>query len=462
MAANVLFEKKDNLNALLTINISQDDYKHRVEEQLKEYRKKANIPGFRRGLAPIGMVKRLVGKSILADEINQLVNERLLGYLKENNVDILGEPLPSKETPTQIDFDSEIDFIFHFDLGLSPSFELNVSPKDKLYRYNIKADKSALDEELDRIRKRYGSLVRQLKTESLNDSVSGLLTELDENGQTLEGGVASKPTTVLLEMVKDKETFDKLMGLEVGSRVDVDIFKLFNNNEGVISNTLGLPKEGVKDLNPLFLLEATEIKRFEPAKIDHVLFDKVFGEGVVNNEAEFLEKIEENLEMYFSSEAEHHLDHQIQHLLMDNHKFQLPDSFLKRWLKDRYADTYNDDNIDDRYEKEADTLKMQLISERIISQFHLEVTKTELDQTSIGYTAQMLRQYGMSNPDPELISTFERKNREDKHYMDRIRDMVIHRKVDEQVKQMITIEGQDISSGDFYKMIEEHNKKHNH
>jgi trigger factor len=192
------------------------------------------------------------------------------------------------------------------------------------------------------------------------------------------------------------------------------------------------------------------------------LFDKVFGEGVVHDETEFLEKISENLEMYFRSEAEHQLDHEIQHLLMDKHNFQLPDSFLKRWLREKYPDTYNEDTVDDRYSKEADTLKMQLISERIISTYNLEVTKTELDQTSIGYTVQMLRQYGMSNPEPELISSFEHKNREDKHYMDRIRDMVINRKVDEQVKKMITIDSKEISSGDFYKMIEEHNKKHNH
>lgn len=462
MTANVSLEKKDNLNALLTINLTQDDYKPKIEHQLKEYRKKANIPGFRKGMAPMGIVKKMVGRSIFIDEVNKLASESLFGYLKANNIDILGEPLPSLEKTTQADFDNEGDFVFYFDLGLAPDFELNFSSKDQLIRYDIEASEEDLNEEIENVARRYGKLSTIATAQDDKDSVTGLLTELDENGQPFEGGVAGKSITVLLEMIKDEETKNNLMGKEVSALVNVDIFKLYNNNEAVISSSTGVPKEGVNDLNRLFQFEITEMKRFTPSELNQELFDKVFGEGVVDNLDTFKEKIKENMGMYFQSEAEHHLDHMIQHLIIDNHGFMLPDSFLKRWLLNTYKDQYNQDNIDDKYEKEANGLKMQLITEKIVRTYNLEISRQELDNTSMGYTAQMLRQYGINNPDPELIASFETKNREDNAYMTRIRDMVINGKVNEQVKQLVAIEVKKIKSKDFYDLIKTHNEKHNH
>lgn len=462
MTSTVSLEKKDNLNALLTINLTPEDYKPKVEDQLKEYRKKANIPGFRKGMAPMGIVKKMVGKAIFVEEVNKLASDKLFGYLKDNNIDILGEPLPSSEKESRADFDTEDNFVFHFDIGLAPEFQLNFSAKDKLIRYHIIPAEKDLNEEIDNLCRRYGKLSTIEKAENDKDSVTGLLTELDENGQPIAEGVENKSSTVLLEMIQDEETRKKLTGITVGQKITVDIFKLYNNNQAVISSTTGVPKEGVNDLGPMFSFEVTEIKRFIAAEVNQELFDKVFGPGEVSSETEFKEKVKENMSMYFASEAEHHLDHMIQHLILDNHPFSLPDAFLKRWLQNSYSDQYNADTIDDKYEKEANGLKMQLITEKLVKEHNIEISRQELDQTSMGYTAQMLRQYGISNPDPELIANFEKRNREDRNYMSRIRDMVINGKVNEQVKQLITITEKDITSTDFYAMITEHNEKHKH
>lgn len=462
MTAQVSLQKKDNLNATLTIQLTPNDYRPKVEDQLKEYRKKANIPGFRKGMAPMGIVKKMVGKAIFVDEINKLASDSLYNYLKENDIDILGEPLPSNELNAEIDFDQEGDFVFHFDLGLAPGFELNFSAKDKLTRYDIEPEEKDLDEEISNILRRYGSLTTIEKAEDSKDSITGLLTELDENGHPFEDGVTAKRSTVLLEMIEDEKTRQELTGKTVGSIVNVDIFKLFNNNENVISSTTEIPKEGIQDLGPIFSFEITEIKRFAPAEENQELYDKVFGPGEASDQATFREKVKESMKMYFQSEAEHHLDHMIQHLIMDNHAISLPDDFLKRWLRQSYPDQYNDDNIEEKFSNEANGLRMQLITEKLVKTYNIEISRQELDQTSMGYTAQMLRQYGISNPDPQLIASFEKKNREDKTYMNRIRDMVVNGKMYEKVKELVTIETQKIGSTAFYDMIKKHNEKHNH
>jgi trigger factor len=459
---NVSLEKKNDLNAILTIEIKPEDYLPKVEENLKEYRQKAVLPGFRKGMAPKGMVKKMVGKAIFVEEVNKLANDALFNYLKENEVDILGQPLTCESKESVIDFDKEGDFIFYFDLGLSPQFELNFTSKDVLTRYEISIDKKAIDEEIDGLRKRYGTLQDSDKSKDDQDTLKFNLTELDGKGNLLDGGVAGKESTVLIEIVKDKDTKKKLLGLKAGDTIEVDIFKLFNDNENVIARTVGLPPEGVKDLNKQFSLEVIEIKSFKPADLNQVLFAQVFGEDQVHSEEDFRAKLEENLKSYYAAEAENHVEHEIDHLMMDNHPMNLPDEFLKRWLKDTYPETYTEEATEEQYSKESDGLKRQLIREKIMEAHKVEVTEEDINSASYGLTTQMMRQYGMSNPDFETIRYFEAKNREDKGYMRQIRDVAVNRKVTQTVKGLITIKSKETTVEKFYDMIRKHNEKHNH
>ena len=459
---NVTFEEKDALNALLTIELNPEDYQPKVDAELKKYRTRANIPGFRPGKAPMGVIKKMVGSSMLVDEINKLASESLFKHLEENKIDILGQPLASEEQ-TEMDFDNPSDFMFKFDLGLAPKFDLNISAKDKLNRYQITIPEDEVDKEVDNNLRRFGKMLEIDLTEGDQDTVKGILTELDASGEPLEGGVAGKETTVLLEMVKHKPTQKALIGKKVGDVVKIDIFKFFNDNEKVLASTVELPAEGIKDLNKDFNLEITEVKRFEKASLGQDLYDQVLGKDVAKTEEEFRAKLAENIEQYYKSEAENQLDHSISHLITDKHdKINLPDEFLKRWLIKTYPDNYNEENIDELYGKESDHLRRQLVTEKIVSEFKLEVTQEDINQISIGYTAQMLRQYGMNNPDLETIRYFEEKNKEDKNYMRKIGDIAIDRKVTDHVKTMVTIKDKKISLEAFYKMIEKHNHEHNH
>ncbi|MBI1306203.1 MAG: trigger factor [Bacteroidetes bacterium] len=461
-SVNVKFEEKDALNALLTIEFAPEDYQPKVESELKKYRKNARIPGFRPGTAPMAMVKKLVGKAMLVEEINRMASDTLYQYLTENKIDVLGQPLAAKDKEAEMDFDNPTDFTFYFDLGLAPKFELNISDKDVLTRYRITITDKDIDEEIENNRRRSGKMTDIEETGSDQDSVKGMLTELDANGEPLEGGVAEKESTVLLEMIKDDELRNSMMNKKVGDSVVVDVFKFFNDNNKVLGRTLEMPEEGLSDLNREFRFTITELKRFEPAEINQELYDQMFGKDAVTTEEEFRQKIRENLETYYASEAENQLDHSISHLIQDKHTFELPDEFLKRWLIKSYEDQYNDENVDDRYETESSALKNQLITEKVIEQYQLQVTEEDLNQVSLGYTAQMLRQYGLGNPDLETLRYFEQKNREEQNYMKRIRDIAVDRKVTEKIKELITIQESEISIEDFYKMIEEHNHVHNH
>lgn len=458
---NVTFEEKDALNALLTIELTKDDYQPSVDSELKKYRNKAKIPGFRPGMAPMGMIKKMVGNAILVEEVNKLATNTLFNYLQENNIDVLGQPLASDEQ-APIDFETQENFKLYFDLGLAPKFDLNFTPKDKLVRYNILVSDEELATEVDNNQRRYGKMLEIDMTETDQDTVKGLLTELDSNGEALEGGVEGKETTVLLELVKDADTQKSLLGKKVGDMVELDIFKFFNDNEKVLARTLELPVEGLNDINKTFKFEITEVKRFEKAEINQELFDLVFGEGAVSSEEEFKTKLKENIASYYNSEAEHQLEHSISHLIHDNHSLTLPDAFLKRWLVKTYPDTYTDENIDEKYQHEAGHLRSQLITEKLVSEFKLEVSNEEIADVSYGYTVQLLRQYGLTNPDMETIKYFEQKNKEDRDFMRRVGDMAINRKVMQQIKSMVTIETKDIQVDDFYKMIEHHNHEHNH
>ncbi len=459
---NVTFEEKDALNALLTIELNPADYQPKVDAELKKYRTRANIPGFRPGKAPMGVIKKMVGPSMLVDEINKLASESLFKHLEDNKIDVLGQPLASDDQ-SDMDFENPSDFTFKFDLGLAPKFDLNISAKDKLNRYQITIPEDEVEKEVDNNLRRFGKMLEIDKTEGDQDTVKGILTELDKKGEPFEGGVAEKESTVLLEMVKHKPTQKALIGKKVGDVVKVDIFKFFNDNEKVLASTVELPAEGIKDLNKDFKLEITEVKRFEKATLGQDLYDQVLGKDTVKTEDEFKAKLSENIEQYYKSEAENQLDHSVSHLISDKHEsISLPDAFLKRWLVKTYPDNYNTENIDELYGKESDQLRRQLIMEKVVAEFKLEVTQEDVNQISVGYTAQMLRQYGMNNPDLETIRYFEEKNKEDKNYMRKIGDIAIDRKVTDHVKTMITVKDKKIALDAFYKMIEKHNHEHNH
>ena len=456
---NVSFEKKDDLNAIISIIVTNDDYQENLNKQFKDYRKKAKIPGFRPGTVPMGMIKQMIGKSALFEEVNRLTSEALYKHLQENTIDILGQPMTSTERKGETDFDNYGDFTFHFDLGLAPIFDLNISSKDKLTRYEVELDQKEVATEVKNLRRQNGKLETKDKSETENDSVVILVTEVDKKGEHKEGGVFEQEVTVLPEVVKHSKTKKQLVGVSTGDELNLNIFDLFNDNEMVIKQSLGIEQEAIATLNKTFKAVVKEIRQVVPAELNQEFFDLVMGPGAVKDEKEFEAKIEENLGSYYQAEAEKQLDAEVNKILEKNHSFVLPDAFLKRWLQETKPETYSPETVDEQYAKESVVLHKQLIREKIAEQENVEVTDEDVNQTSFAYTAQMLRQYGLNNPDPSMVQNFEAKNREDKNYLMRIRDVVVEKKVLDKVKDLITIKSKKLAVDKFYDEVKKFNEK---
>lgn len=450
---NVTFEKKDDLNAIISIEVKNEDYQENLTKQFKDYRKKAKIPGFRPGTVPIGMVKQMIGKSVLFEEVNRMTSEALYKHLQDNKIDILGQPMTSTEKPSKTDFDNYGDFTFHFDLGLAPLFDLDISTKDKLTRYEIELDGEEVETEIKNLRRQNGKLENMDKSETENDSVVLTMTEVDKKGEHVDGGVFEQEVTVLPEVVKSKKVKKQLVGLSVNDELKLNPFELFNDNEMVIRQSLGIEEEQISGLSKTFKATVKEIKKVVPAELNQEFFDLVMGAGAVANEEEFKKKIEENLGSYYVAEAEKQLEAEINALLEEKHQLTLPDEFLKRWLQETKPETYTAENVEEQYSTESVVLRKQLIREKIAEEQNVEVSDEDINQTSFAYTAQMLRQYGLNNPDPSMVQNFEAKNREDKNYLMRIRDVVVEKKVLDKVKELITVKTKKLNVDKFYDQV---------
>ncbi len=457
----VNFNSIDDLNATITVDIEKNDYAEKIETELKKLQKKAVLKGFRQGAAPMGIVKNMYGKSILAEEINKLASQALFDYLKVNQIDILAQPIESESIKSDIDIEKNEKFTFAFDLGLAPKFEVNISEKDTLDKYVIEIDDSEVEKEIEQLSIRYGELVAADKV-SEKDIVYANATELNEQNEELEGGVANKPISFTPEMINDESLRNQLIGATANSTLTVDIKTLFNNNETVISNSLGINKAAVSDLYPNFKLEITEIKSKKVAEINQELFDKVLGEGVANSLEEFKEKIKENINAYYKNESQHQVEHMITHLIADKHDFDLPDAFLKRWLLASKNEHYTTDNVDERYAAEAKTLREVLVREKIAAKYEMKIEKQDIEQTSLGYTFAMFRNYGLQNPDFEMVKKFSDESLKKPDYIQQMNDLAIRKKVYDKITEIVSYNEIKVSIEDFYKAIQAHNEEHKH
>lgn len=458
---NVSLEKKSELQALLTMRLSKDDYQPKVEEQLKKFRKTARIPGFRPGTAPMGMVRKMVGQNILVEEVNRLASDTLSSYLSENKIDILGYPLSSKEHEAVLNFNDEgSDFVLYFDLALSPEFELALNKKDKLTLYKVKVSDKEIDAEIQEVLKRYSTRIPVEVSESENDTLKVNLTELNGEGEPLEGGVAEKSTTILPEMITDEATRKLFSGVKNGATVKADIFKVFNDNQRMLTSVLGIPEEGLNDLEKVFRFEITEINKIQPGELGQELYDQLFGPNTISTEAEFREKIRESLEQRYQGDAEHILNHELDNLVLEKHGFNLPDELLKRWLLETKAENYTTENIEERYASERDALRYQLIRDKVVETQGIQISYEDVKQMNIVYTYQMFAQYGMSSYGHDMVERFAQRQEQDQEHMRRMHDLVISRKVSEYFRSAITVDEKEVNVDKFSEILDAHNKTH--
>lgn len=455
---NVTLEKKDALNATIAVNISSGDYAPELDQKIKAYQKKSNIPGFRPGAAPKSMIEKMFGTSLLLEAVNSVASKGLFDYIDQEKLNILGQPVLTDDS--KIDsLTKTADYTFKFDIGLAPVFELNVSEKDVFTRYEVSITDEMLNDEIERMQRRFGTLTDE-EIVSENDIIYTQMSELDDNGNVIEGGVKNDSVPVLISSIKNDAIKNELLGKSKGTEVDVNVFDLFDNNETEISHALGINKLTVGDISKNFKLVINEIKRNSLAEINKELFDKAYSDGSVNTIEDLKARLTEELRGYFGGQADHLFEHELLDTLVANQNIQLPDAFLKRWLIDRHADKFTPDNVDENYENEAKYLRNHLFEEKVLSTAGVKVEEADIKAAAINYTRSMFGAYATTGLNEEMLESIVGPSLQKDDYRSKMINLAVSQKVREVLKTKISVNTQQVTSEEFFKIVAEHNANH--
>jgi trigger factor len=450
---NIVKENTDALNAVIKVHVTPEDYNEKVETILKDYRRKANIPGFRPGKVPFGMIKKIYYKPVLADELNKLVIDSVFKYIYEEKLEILGEPLPAEKEEDPIDFDNDTEFNFAFDIGLSPVFELKISTKDKIPYYSIKVDEETITKHIENIRQRYGSF-KTVDDVTENAYLKGILKQVGPNNEPLEDGLQNEESSLAVKIIKDEKIKKEFIGKKKGDKMVFDLKKAFPNDTE-IAGLLRIDKDVAKDISGNFEFEILEISDFEKAQLDQSLFDKVYGEGNVRSEEEFKNKVIEEIKGAYALDSDYKFKLDAKDHFIDKFKLELPAEFLKRWLVRINKDKYTAEDIDKDFDKFEKDLHWQLISSRIVKENGIKVEEEETKAQAKKYALMQYQQYGIPNVPDEMLENFAGQILQNEDEKRKISDMVLDQKVFNYLKESVKLDEKEISLEKFNKLFEE-------
>ena len=448
---NIVRKDHDSVNATLTISIEKADYSEKVEKTLRDYRKKANIPGFRPGMVPMGLLKKMYGKSILAEEINKMLSDELYKYIQENNVNILGEPLPNEDEQKEIDFNTQEDFEFSFDLGLAPAFEVELNKKDKVKFYQIAASDEMVNNQVKSYTGRYGKYVQEETVEE-KDMVKGLIVELAD-GKVKEDGIQASDAVLTPAYMKDEASKTSFTGAKAGDQITFNPKKAFEN-EAEIASLLKLKKEDVAGLEADFLFTIENITRYHEAEVNQELFDKVYGDGVVTSEEDFIAKIKATIEEQLSQDSNYKFGIDAREALVKKYNdLVFPDAFLKRWLLATNKDL-TADKVEEDYSKMIDDLKWQLIKDKIAKANEIKVENEDVQAYGRQIARSQFAQYGMTGLEDSILDNYVKDMFKNEEQLRNIIDRVAENKVVEIIKNTVKLDTKEVSIEDFNKMFE--------
>ncbi|WP_108424368.1 trigger factor [Flagellimonas amoyensis] len=435
---NITKEQIDDLNAVVKVAISKEDYQDKVEKILKDYRKQANIPGFRKGQVPMGLIKKQYGKAVLVDEVNKLLQDNLNKYLTEEKLDVLGNPLPKQ----QENFDWDKDHLdFEFELGLAPSFDVQLKTKKAVTQYKIVADKKMIDEQVERIQKQYGKLVSKTEV-GKKAEVTGTFTNEAED--------IDHKTTIEIDKIKGKKALDALTGKKVGETVTLATKGLFKEDY-LLSSALGINRDKADKLDTNVTFTIDEINEREPAALDQDLFDKLFGKDKVTSEKELKDRIKEDSEKQFEQQSDQKLLNDITEKLIDETKFELPAEFLKKWIQISGEKPLSEDEAKEEFERSEKGLRYQLIEGKIIQENNLQVQFDELKEFAKGFIKAQMAQYGHLDPKDEELEGIAARVLGNQDEVRRLSEQLMSQKLLDLYKEKANLKAKEVSYDDFIK-----------
>ncbi len=449
---NITLDKASATDGLIKITLNESDYQPKVEEKVKEYSRKMNIKGFRQGKVPSGVVRKMFGRSILVEEVNHLLSHSVSDYIKEKKLNILGDPLPNQEKAKLIDWETQKEFEFEFQVGLVEDFSVDFS-KIKVKSHPIEVDKKVIDETLDNVRRQFGNITYP-EASGADDNLFGEVTDASGN---------KKSSYIQINKLNKGEQ-KKFIGLKKEDEVSFDAGKLSDDKQ-VVAQALNISEEEVATVSGTYSLKVNNISHVEPAELNQELFDKVFGKDVTKNEEEFMAKIKETVSENYKRETDHLLDHEIQHALVDHTKVNMPENFLKTWLKASGEGRITDDIIGKEFDDYKTGLKWDLIRNKIAEDNKLSVESGEVRARAKELIAQ---QFGGPAIAEQLGDKFDSiadnylsgQDGKGENFM-RLYNQIRNEKIMKYVRENISITEKMVSLDEFKKLAEEH-AHHNH
>lgn len=449
---NISFENPDKINGQLTVTVEESDYKEDVEKTLKDYRKKANMPGFRPGQVPMGMIKRQYGPAVKMDVINKLVGRKVYDYIKENNIPMLGEPLAS-EKHDAVDLEKDAPYTFVFDIAVAPEFKIELNGKNKIDYYKIQVDDKLIDQQVDSFAARMGEYVK-VETFEGNDMLKGDLRELDEQGNTKEGGLTVEAAVLMPSYIKVEEEKRKFDGAKLGDIITFNPRKAYASDVELAS-FLKVDKEQVKDHEGDFSYQITEINRFQNHAVNQELFDNIYGKDAVKDEKQFREKIAEGLQAQLEGESDYKFLQDVRAYAEKKvGKLEYPDELLKRIMRKNNPDK-DEAFVEKNYDESLKQLTWHLIKEQLVKAHDIKVEDQDIKEVARAAARAQFAQYGMSNVPDEYIDNYVNDLLKKQESVDAFIDRAVDTKLTQALKNAVKLNEKEISLDDFQKMMEE-------
>ncbi len=447
----ISFENPDKVNGLLTLTVEEADYKENVEKALKDYRKKANFPGFRPGMVPMGLIKKQFGASAKMDAINKFVGEQIYKYLQDNKVQMLGEPLPSDKQEAQ-DLEKEAPYTFMFDIAIAPDFKIELSDKDTVDYYNISVDDQLIDKQVDMFASRGGSYEKVEEYQD-NDMLKGDIRELDENGNTKEGGITVEAAVLMPNYIKVEDQKKLFNDVKLGDIITFNPKKAYPESEVEISSLLKIEKAQVKDVNADFSYQITEISRFKKAEVNQDLFDNIYGKDAVKDEKEFREMIAGGLKGQLAADSDYKFIQDVR-TYTENKVGALayPDALLKRIMLNNNKDK-DQSFVDKNYDQSIKELTWHLIKEQLVRATEVKVGDDDIRDTAKEAARAQFAQYGMTNIPEEYVDNYADDMIKKGENTDGLVDRAIDRKLTTALKKVVKLNEKSISLDDFNELM---------
>ena len=450
---NVSFQNIDKVSGLLTVKLEKADYQEKVDKSLKTFRQKAQIPGFRKGMVPMSLVKKMYGKSVIAEEVNKLLSEKVYDYIKSNNVNMLGEPLPNEEKQQVIDFDTMEEFEFVFDIALAPEFKAEVSNTVKVDYYTIEVTDEMVENQVKAYTQRNGKY-DQVSAYEDNDMLKGLIAELDENGNTKEGGIQVEGAVLMPSYMKNEEQKAIFANAKVNDVLVFNPNAAYDGHDAEIASLLKIEKEAAAEMKSNFSFQVEEITRFVPGDLNQELFDQVFGKDAVKTEEEFRAKVKEGIAAQFVADSDYKFLIDARKMLMEKvGKLEFPDALLKRIMLLNNKEK-GEEFVAENYEKSVEELTWHLIKEQLVKDNEIKVEQEDVINMAKDATKAQFAQYGMMTVPEDILENYAQEMLKKKENVDGLVGRVVEAKLATALKAKVTLNNKTVSMEEFNKMFE--------